>query len=202
MFYQPISTGIKFKSKSWIDILGQRGAKAAGSCGYERAVGFCWESGVVWRDVPPSLPRSLVASEFETVRPLHVSCVCFPFDFPLRSSSCLTNASSLSPPSLPPSLPPLLGLVSVFISAFLVWVAAWMGTRFEDYTQSGFVVGAEEGEEGWMKEGGGGALKGVRVEEEGMRGGEAEMAVRLWREKEGGREGGREGVYSKGSLYA
>ena len=31
MLYQPTSTGIKFKSKSWIDIFGQRGAKAAGS---------------------------------------------------------------------------------------------------------------------------------------------------------------------------
>jgi len=118
------------------------------------------------------------------------------------------------PPSLPPSLPA--GLVSVFISAFLVWVAAWMGTRFEEYTQSGFVVGAEEGEEGWMKEGGGGGgggLKGVRVEEEGMRGGEAEMSVCGIEEcngreggweggREGGRAGGNEDVYSKKSTGA
>ena len=80
-----------------------------------------------------------------------------------------------------------------------------MGTRFEEYTQSGFVVGAEEGEEGWRKEGGGGGgLKGVRVEEEGMRGGEAEMSVRCieeWKgKKEGGRAGGREGERERGDV--
>src|SRR6056297_2266135 len=31
MLYQPTNTAVKFKSKSWIDIFGQRGAKAAGS---------------------------------------------------------------------------------------------------------------------------------------------------------------------------
>lgn len=91
MLYQPTSTGIKFKSKSWIDIFGQRGAKAAGS--------------VVTNALSDSV-RSLVLYG---------------------------------------------GLVSVFISAFLVWVAAWMGTRFEEYTQSGFVVGAEEGEDVYSK---------------------------------------------------
>lgn len=36
------------------------------------------------------------------------------------------------------------GLVSVAISAFLIYVAAWMGTQFEDYTRSGFIVGEDE----------------------------------------------------------
>ncbi|TFJ83261.1 hypothetical protein NSK_005423 [Nannochloropsis salina CCMP1776] len=149
MLYQPTNTAVKFKSKSWIDIFGQRGAKAAGS--------------VVTNALSDSV-RSLVFYG---------------------------------------------GLISVFISAFLVWVAAWMGTRFEDYTASGLVVGAEEGaEEG--KEGG---LKGVRVEEEGARGAETEMAPRskmpawthrvgFWRKEEvlklvGKEEKAREGKKNK-----
>lgn len=31
MLYQPTSSAVKFKSKSWIDIFGARGSKAAGS---------------------------------------------------------------------------------------------------------------------------------------------------------------------------
>ncbi|CAM9648337.1 unnamed protein product, partial [Phaeothamnion confervicola] len=31
MLYQPTSMAVKFKSKSWIDIFGARGSKAAGS---------------------------------------------------------------------------------------------------------------------------------------------------------------------------
>lgn len=35
------------------------------------------------------------------------------------------------------------GLVSVGISIFLVWVAAWMGNKFEEYTETGFIVGQD-----------------------------------------------------------
>ncbi len=53
-----------------------------------------------------------------------------------------------------------------------------MGTQFETYTQTGYIVGEEE--EGG---GGGGVGKGVRVEEEGIRegtSGETELAVRTY----------------------
>jgi len=77
MLYNPTSTAVKFKSKSWIDIFGQRGAKAAGSV--------------------------------------------------------VTNALSNSVHNLVNYG----GFVSVLISLFLMYVAAWMGNKFEELTEKG-----------------------------------------------------------------
>merc|ERR1711918_118557 len=87
MLYNPTSTAIKFKSKSWIDIFGQRGAKAAGSV--------------------------------------------------------VTNALSDSVGALVTWG----SLFSIAISAYLVFVAAWMGDKFNEYTESGFIVGESQEED-------------------------------------------------------
>ena len=84
MLYNPTSTAIKFKSKSWIDIFGQRGAKAAGS--------------VVTNALSDSVGALVTWGSF----------------------------------------------VSIGISAYLVFVAAWMGNKFNEYTETGFVVGETE----------------------------------------------------------
>jgi len=81
ILYQPTSTAVKFKSKSWIDIFGARGAKAMGS---------------------------VVTNAFAS------------------NATDLVNYGSLA---------------SVLMSVFLMWNAVFMGTKFDEYMESGHIVG-------------------------------------------------------------
>jgi len=83
ILYQPTSTAVKFKSKSWIDIFGARGSKAAGSV------------------VTNALSYSVVD---------------------------LVNYGSI---------------FAIAVSSFLIWVATYMGRKFDDYTAIGYKVGEE-----------------------------------------------------------
>jgi ATP:ADP antiporter, AAA family len=87
LLYQPTSSAVRYKAKSWIDIFGARGSKALGS--------------VVTYAFSDSAP-SLVA-----------------------------NGS----------------LVGIAVSCFLIWNARFMGKKFEEYTESGYIVGEENNPE-------------------------------------------------------
>lgn len=86
MLYQPTSTDVRFKSKSWIDIFGARGSKATGS---------------------------IVTNTF---------------------ASSVTGLVHYG------------GGVAVCASLFLMYIARQMGALFEEYTESGHVVGEEDNE--------------------------------------------------------
>lgn len=81
MLYQPTSSNVKYKAKSWIDIFGARGSKALGS---------------------------VVTNAF--------------------SSSALELIDKGS-------------IVGMCVASFLIWNARYMGKKFEEYTESGYVVG-------------------------------------------------------------
>merc|ERR1719296_358628 len=81
MLYQPTSSGVKYKAKSWIDIFGARGSKALGS---------------------------VVTNAFSS------------------SAAELIDKGSL---------------VGMCVASFLIWNARFMGKKFEEYTDSGYVVG-------------------------------------------------------------
>ena len=90
ILYQPTSSSVKYKAKSWIDIFGARGAKA--------------------------------------------------------TASVVTNAFSYSPAVLVQNG----SLVGMAVASFLIWNATYMGKKFDEYTESGYIVGdesvAEEGD--------------------------------------------------------
>ena len=93
MLYQPTSSNVKYKAKSWIDIFGARGSKALGS---------------------------VVTNAFST------------------SATELVDKGSL---------------VGMCVASFLIWNARFMGRKFDEYMESGYIVGevnevgdAEEGE--------------------------------------------------------
>ena len=102
MLYQPTSSKVKYKAKSWIDIFGARGSKALGS--------------VVTNAFP-------IAAE-------------------------LIDKGSI---------------VGMCVASFLIWNARFMGKKFDEYTESGYIVG-EDGEEDDDDEGGYSAVD----EREGM----------------------------------
>jgi len=81
MLYQPTSSNVKYKAKSWIDIFGARGSKALGS---------------------------VVTNAFST------------------SAVELIDKGSL---------------VGMCVASFLIWNARFMGKKFEEYTDAGYVVG-------------------------------------------------------------
>ena len=83
ILYQPTSTAVKYKAKSWIDIFGARGSKALGS---------------------------LVTNAFSD-----------------SAEHLVSNGS----------------LVGMCVASFLIWNATFMGRKFDDYTESGFVVGED-----------------------------------------------------------
>ena len=83
ILYQPTSSAVKYKSKSWIEIFGARGSKAAGSI--------------------------------------------------------VTNAFSDSVPDLINNG----SLVSICLSGLLVLNARYMGAKFDEYMESGYIVGDE-----------------------------------------------------------
>jgi ATP:ADP antiporter, AAA family len=83
LLYQPTSKAVKFKAKSWIDIFGQRGAKALGSV----VTAFYSDSSVM----------------------------------------LLSNGM----------------IISMGLSGFLLYVSNWIGIKFDTYTESGYVVGAD-----------------------------------------------------------
>ena len=94
MLYQPTSSSVKYKAKSWIDIFGARGSKALGS---------------------------VVTNAFSS------------------SASELIDKGSL---------------VGMCVASFLIWNARFMGKKFDEYTESGYVVGEtnEDDEEGEYSE--------------------------------------------------
>jgi ATP:ADP antiporter, AAA family len=83
ILYQPTSSGVRYKAKSWIDIFGARGSKALGSV------------------------------------------VC--------------NAFSDSAPNLVANG----SLVGMAVASFLIWNATYMGKKFDQYTESGYIVGGD-----------------------------------------------------------
>eukprot|EP00957_Ditylum_brightwellii_P087464 6657797-Ditylum_brightwellii.AAC.1 len=44
-------------------------------------------------------------------------------------------------------------LVGMAVASFLIWNAKFMGKKFEEYTESGFIVGAEENDNSDGKDG-------------------------------------------------
>lgn len=87
MLYQPTSSAVKYKAKSWIDIFGARGSKALGS---------------------------VVTNTFS------------------NSTTLLVQNGSL---------------VGMGVASFLIWNATFMGRKFDEYQESGFVVGEENDRE-------------------------------------------------------
>ena len=83
LLYQPTSKAVKFKAKSWIDIFGQRGAKALGS----------------------------VVTNF----------------YSDSSAMLLSNGM----------------FISMGLSGVLIYVSKWIGDKFDQYTEAGYVVGAD-----------------------------------------------------------
>jgi len=81
MLYQPTSSNVKYKAKSWIDIFGARGSKALGS---------------------------VVTNAFSS------------------SATELIDKGSL---------------VGMCVASFLIWNARFMGKKFEEYTETGHIVG-------------------------------------------------------------
>mmetsp|Transcript_24834 Transcript_24834/g.53575 ORF Transcript_24834/g.53575 Transcript_24834/m.53575 type:complete len:723 (+) Transcript_24834:169-2337(+) len=87
MLYQPTSSNVKYKAKSWIDIFGARGSKALGS---------------------------VVTNAF--------------------SSSAVELIDKGS-------------IVGMCVASFLIWNARFMGKKFEEYTESGYIVGGTNEDE-------------------------------------------------------
>ncbi|VEU41244.1 unnamed protein product [Pseudo-nitzschia multistriata] len=87
MLYQPTSSAVRYKAKSWIDIFGARGSKALGS---------------------------VVTNAFSD-----------------SATTLVANGS----------------IVGMAVSCFLIWNARFMGKLFEEYTESGYVVGEEDNPE-------------------------------------------------------
>lgn len=87
ILYQPTSSSVKYRAKSWIDIVGARSAKAT---------------------------ASLVTNAFS------------------YSTAVLVQNGSL---------------VGMCVASFLIWNATYMGKKFDEYTESGFVVGDEDDDE-------------------------------------------------------
>ena len=87
MLYQPTSSSVKYKAKSWIDIFGARGSKALGS---------------------------VVTNAFA------------------NSAVELVDKGSL---------------VGMCVASFLIWNARFMGKKFDEYTESGYIVGETNDED-------------------------------------------------------
>eukprot|EP00934_Nitzschia_sp_Nitz4_P007724 Nitzschia sp. Nitz4//scaffold152_size53828//21689//23656//NITZ4_006740-RA/size53828-processed-gene-0.70-mRNA-1//1//CDS//3329537196//7714//frame0 len=81
LLYQPTSSAVRYKAKSWIDIFGARGSKAMGS---------------------------LVTNAFSD-----------------SAEMLVANGS----------------LVGMAVASFLIWNARFMGKKFDEYTESGYIVG-------------------------------------------------------------
>lgn len=84
MLYQPTSSAVKYKAKSWIDIFGARGSKALGS---------------------------IVTNAFSD-----------------SISNLIHNGL----------------LVGMGVATFLIWNARFMGQKFDEYMESGYIVGDSE----------------------------------------------------------
>jgi AAA family ATP:ADP antiporter len=87
ILYQPTSSAVRYKAKSWIDIFGARGSKALGS---------------------------LVTNAFSD-----------------SAEVLVANGS----------------LVGMCVASFLIWNAKFMGKLFDEYTESGYIVGQEDNPE-------------------------------------------------------
>ena len=84
MLYQPTSSAVRYKAKSWIDIFGARGSKAMGS---------------------------VVTNAFSD-----------------SAANLVQNGS----------------LVGIAVASFLIWNARFMGRSFEEYLESGYIVGEDD----------------------------------------------------------
>merc|ERR1712232_165996 len=87
ILYQPTSSAVRYKAKSWIDIFGARGSKALGS---------------------------VVTNAFSD------------------SAEVLVQNGSI---------------VGMMVASFLIWNARFMGQKFEEYTETGYIVGEEDNPE-------------------------------------------------------
>lgn len=86
ILYQPTSSAVKYKAKSWIDIFGARGSKALGS---------------------------VVTNAFSD-----------------SATHLVQNGS----------------LVGMTVATFLIYNATFMGRKFDEFTETGYIVGGEEDE--------------------------------------------------------
>merc|ERR1711862_1087285 len=84
ILYQPTSSAVKYKAKSWIDMFGARGSKALGSV--------------------------------------------FTNAFSDSAEKLVTNGS----------------IVSIIVGIFLFWNAKYMGSKFDEYMETGHIVGETE----------------------------------------------------------
>ncbi|KAL7528403.1 hypothetical protein ACHAXR_002430 [Thalassiosira sp. AJA248-18] len=123
MLYQPTSSNVKYKAKSWIDIFGARGSKALGS---------------------------VVTNAFST------------------SAVELIDKGSL---------------VGMCVASFLIWNATFMGKKFEEYQDTGYVVGKtgedgddDEGEYSEVDEGNEGLSKNVEMASQQNKAGDTSCA--------------------------
>jgi AAA family ATP:ADP antiporter len=87
ILYQPTSSAVRYKAKSWIEIFGGRVSKALGS---------------------------IVTNAFSD-----------------SAENLVANGS----------------LVGMAVASFLIWNATFVGKKFDEYTVSGYIVGADENEE-------------------------------------------------------
>ena len=87
ILYQPTSSAVRYKAKSWIDIFGARGSKALGS---------------------------LVTNAFSD-----------------SAEVLVANGS----------------IVGMCVASFLIWNARFMGKLFDEYTESGYIVGEDNNPE-------------------------------------------------------
>lgn len=84
ILYQPTSSGVRYKAKSWIDIFGARGSKALGS---------------------------LVTNFFSD-----------------SAANLIANGS----------------FVGMAVASFLIWNARFMGKKFDEYIETGYIVGEDD----------------------------------------------------------
>lgn len=133
MLYQPTSSNVKYKAKSWIDIFGARGSKALGS---------------------------VVTNAFST------------------SAGELIDKGSI---------------VGMCVASFLIWNARFMGKKFEEYTESGYIVGeanddddADNDAGGYSEVNGGG--KSTNIEMASRQNDESETSCAFYDDDEIGEE--------------
>uniref|UniRef100_A0A7S2GZ17 ADP,ATP carrier protein n=1 Tax=Helicotheca tamesis TaxID=374047 RepID=A0A7S2GZ17_9STRA len=106
ILYQPTSSSVRYKAKSWIDIFGARGSKALGS---------------------------VVTNAFSD-----------------SASTLISNGS----------------LVGMGVASFLIWNARFMGKKFDEYNESGYIVGGENTDDG-EKDGAGNGIEMAENQNEG-----------------------------------
>lgn len=145
LLYQPTSKAIKFKAKSWIDIFGQRGAKVRSAC-----------CPLILRPPLPRACRRRRRHNFATARSsstFQQNVLFFIFILFHGHPYCKTCQAlgSVVTNFYAESATLLLSngmIISMGLSGLLLYVSNWMGGKFEQYTETGTVVGDEAQDNG------------------------------------------------------